>query len=157
MKQLGEILIEQFGVDSESVDEALSMQTENGRRIGELLVQQKKLTEDDLLQARSLQSGLKLMNTLPAEPASFFIDRVPIAFLKKYMMMPVATPEECFIALADPYFFQQLDDLMRILDWEGVKTVLTPQEEIYVAINTAYDMGSRDAANQVYSAKILKY
>ena len=149
MKQLGEILVEQFGVDPESIDEALSAQTETGRRIGELLVQQKKITEDNLLRARSMQSGLELLNTLPAEPASFFIDKVPIAFLKKYMMMPVATPEECFIALADPYHFQQLDDLMRVLQWEGVKTVLTPQEEIYVAISTAYDMGHHEAADQV--------
>ena len=59
MKQLGEILVEQFGVDPESIDEALSTQAENGRRIGELLVQQKKITEDNLLSARSMQSGLE--------------------------------------------------------------------------------------------------
>lgn len=149
MKQLGEILVEQFGVDPESVGDALHSQGESGRRLGELLVQQKKITEDNLLQARSLQSGLELMTTLPAEPDPFFIDRVPIGFLKKYMMMPVATSKECFIALAEPCYFQPLDDLIRVLQWEGIKTVLAPQEEIYVAINTAYDMGNRDAADQV--------
>ncbi len=149
MKQLGQILVEQFGVDPGSIGEALDSQVENGRRIGELLVQQKKISEDNLLKARSIQSGLDLRTTLPAEPDSFFIDRVPIGFLKKYMMMPVATSEECYIALAEPYYFQQLDDLTRVLQWDGIKTVLAPQEEIYLAINTAYDMGNRDAADQV--------
>jgi len=149
MKQLGQILVEQFGVEPESIGEALDSQVENGRRIGELLVQQKKISEDNLLHARSIQSGLDLLTTLPAEPDPFFIDRVPIGFLKKYMMMPVATSEECYIALAEPYYFQQLDDLTRVLQWDGIKTVLAPQEEIYLAINTAYDMGNRDAADQV--------
>jgi len=149
MKRLGEILVEQFGVEPESIGEALEAQVENGRRIGELLVQQKKISEENLLKARSIQSGLDLLTTLPAEPDSFFIDRVPIGFLKKYMMMPVATSEECYIALAEPYYFQQLDDLARVLQWDGIKTVLAPQEEIYLAINTAYDMGNRDAADQV--------
>ncbi|MCF6187470.1 MAG: type II secretion system ATPase GspE [Desulfobulbaceae bacterium] len=149
MKQLGQILVEQFGVDPGSIGEALDSQVENGRRIGELLVQQKKISEDNLLHARSIQSGLDLLTALPAEPDPFFIDRVPIGFLKKYMMMPVATSEECYIALAEPYYFQQLDDLTRVLQWDGIKTVLAPQEEIYLAINTAYDMGNRDAADQV--------
>jgi general secretion pathway protein E len=149
MKQLGEILIERFGVARESVDEALAGQAESKLRIGELLIKQKKITEENLIEARSLQSGLDLLHTLPAELTSFFIDRVPIAFLKKYVMMPVATPDDCFIAIADPYYFQQIDDLMRVLQWEGVKIILAPRDEIYVAIHTAYDMGNHEAADQV--------
>ena len=149
MKQLGEILVERFGVDQTSIEEALSTQPDNGRRLGEMLVQQKKISEESLLRARSFQSGLELRSTLPAEPDPFFIDRVPIGFLKKYMMIPVATPDECYIAMAEPHFFQQLDDLMRTLQWQGAQIVLAPQEEIYVAINTAYDSGSSDAADQV--------
>jgi general secretion pathway protein E len=149
MKQLGEIFVERFGVDPASIEEALSTQSDNGRRLGEMLVQQKKISEENLLRARSIQSGLELRATLPAEPDPFFIDRVPIGFLKKYMMMPVAMPDECYVALAEPHYFQQLDDLMRILQWEGASTVLAPQEEIFVAINTAYDSGSSDVADQV--------
>ena len=149
MKHLGEILVEQFGVDPDDIQDALTVQADNGRRLGEMLVRQKKISEEDLLRARSIQSGLELRTTLPAEPDPFFIDRVAIGFLKKYMMIPVATPDECYVAMADPHYFQQLDDLTRILQWDGIETVLAPQEEIFVAINTAYDSGSRDAADQV--------
>ncbi len=149
MKHLGEILVEQFGVDPADIRDALTVQADNGRRLGEMLVGQKKISEADLLRARSIQSGLTLQATLPAEPDPFFIDRVSIGFLKKYMMIPVATPDECYIALAEPQYFQQLDDLARVLQWDGIQTVLAPQEEIFVAINSAYDSGSRDAADQV--------
>ncbi len=149
MKHLGEILVEQFGVEPGDIQDALTVQADNGRRLGEMLVGRKKISEEDLLRARSIQSGLDLRITLPADLDPFFIDRVAIGFLKKYMMIPVATPDECYVAVAEPHYFQQLDDLTGILQWDGIQTVLAPQEEIFVAINSAYDSGSRDAADQV--------
>jgi len=149
MKHLGEILVEQFGVEPGDIEDALTVQADNGRRLGEMLVGRKKISEEDLLRARSIQSGLDLRITLPTDLDPFFIDRVSIGFLKKYMMIPVATPEECYVAVAEPHYFQQLDDLTGILQWDGIRTVLAPQEEIFVAINSAYDSGSRDAADQV--------
>ena len=149
MKPLGEILVEQFGVEPGDIQDALTVQADNGRRLGEMLVGQRKISEEDLLRARSIQSGMELRTTLPAEPDPFFIDRVAIGFLKKFIMIPVATPDECYVAVAEPHYFQQLDDLTRILQWDGIQTVLAPQEEIFVAINSAYDSGSRDAADQV--------
>jgi len=149
MKLLGEILVESFGLQEETVAGALEVQADKGGRIGEILIQQKKLSEDDLLHARSLQCGLELKLTLPPSPEPFFTDRVPIGFLKKFKMMPVATPDESYIALAEPLDFQQLDDLQRVLHWEGIKTCLAPHDEIFIAINTAYDKSNQGAAAQV--------
>ena len=149
MRFLGEILRETFGVTDESIDGALTVQREKGGRLGEILIQQRKITENDLLNARSLQCGLAIVNTLPSNLEPFFTQHVPIGFLKKFKMIPVATPEGSYIALADPFFFQQADDLQRILQWDGVKIVLAPQNEIFVAINSAYDVTRKDVADQV--------
>ena len=149
MKPIGEMLVESFGLEEEALAGALEVQAEKGGRIGEILVQQKKLSEDDLLHARSLQCGLELKMTIPPASDHFFTDRVPIGFLKKFKMIPVATPEESYIALADPFYFQQLDDLQRVLHWEGIKTCLAPHDEIFIAINMAYDKTSQGAADQV--------
>ncbi len=149
MMPIGEVLVESFGLEQEALAGALDVQAEKGGRLGEILVQQKKLSEEDLLRARSLQCGLELKMTIPPESDHFFTDRVPIGFLKKFKMIPVATPEESYIALADPFYFQQLDDLQRVLHWEGIKTCLAPHDEIFIAINTAYDKTSQGAADQV--------
>lgn len=58
-------------------------------------------------------------------------------------MMPVATPHEAFIALADPSYYQQLDDLQRVLNWDGIDTILVPEEEIIAAVNASYDRSSQ--------------
>ncbi|WP_035245028.1 type II secretion system ATPase GspE [Desulfogranum mediterraneum] len=149
MQRIGEILQEQFGLDEESLTAALEVKQEKGGKTGNILVQQQKITEEQLLEARSLQCGLSVVRELPKEIEPFFVERVPIGYLKKYKMIPVATSEESFVALAEPQFFQQLDDLKRLLDWEGMRVVLAPQNEIFVAINAAYDITSQGAADRV--------
>ena len=149
MKSLGQVLVEKYGLAQESLEEALSVQKEKGGRIGELLVQQKKISSSDLLKARSEQCGLTLLKEVPDNLDSFFTSRVPIQFLKKFKMIPVATPEESYIAIADPFYFQQVDDLQRVLNWEGIKPLMAPQEEIFKAINASYDKTSQDHADQV--------
>ncbi len=149
MKQLGQVLVESYGLTPESIVHALSVQKEKGGRLGEILVQQKAITSDILLEARGRQCGLDLLRQLPPSPDPFFTAKVPIHFLKKFKMIPVATPQESFIALSDPMYFQQVDDLQHILEWDGIRTVLCSQEEIFKAINSAYDRTSQDHADQV--------
>ena len=148
MKPLGEILIESFGVAAADIERCLELQREKGGRLGEILLQQKCISEADLLAARIRQCGLPVVKQLPREVDPFFTSRIPIHFLKKFKMIPVATPEKSYVAMAEPMFFQQLDDLLQILDWRGMEVVLAPQDEIFAAINTAYDLG-RDSADQV--------
>ena len=149
MQPLGEVLRQSFGVAEEAIEAALAVQREKGGRIGEILIQQRKIKENDLLAARSIQCGLDIVQTLPVHLDPFFVPKVPIGFLKKFKMIPVATPDASYIAMAEPFFFQQADDLQRILQWEGIRTVLAPQNEIFVAINAAYDMTRKDVADQV--------
>ncbi|MCL7487654.1 MAG: type II secretion system ATPase GspE [Desulfobulbaceae bacterium] len=149
MKLLGQILVESYGLAPENIEHALAVQKDKGGKLGEILVQQKALTSTELLDARSRQCGMELLKELPPNPDPFFTPRVPIHFLKKFKMIPVATPRESFIALADPSYFQQVDDLQHVLEWDGMKTVLAPQEEIFKAINSAYDRTSQDHADQV--------
>ncbi|WP_232363741.1 type II secretion system ATPase GspE [Desulfogranum japonicum] len=149
MEPLGSILRRTCGLSEDSLHAALETQKEKGGRIGEILVQLRAITEEDLLVARSEQCGLRLVTNLPVNIEPFFVKRVPIGYLKRFKMIPVATSERSFIAIAEPQYFQPLDDLARILEWDGIEVVLSPQNEIFVAINAAYDTTSQDAADQV--------
>ena len=149
MRLLGEVLQENFGVPPESIATALHLQKERGGRLGEILVQLRKISEHDLLSARSQQCGMEVLHTLPADFEPFFVPQVPIGFLKKFKMVPIAAPTGSFIAMAEPFHFQQLDDLQRRIQWEGIKTVLTSPNEVFVAIHAAYDKTRQEAADQV--------
>ena len=149
MKLIGEILMEQYGLSADTLSEGLKIQEEKGGRIGEILIRQKAISENDLLHALCIQFGLKFLANVPiAELRTDFTDTIPIQFLKKYSMVPVITANHSLIAMSDPLLFQPLDDLRLLLASEVMDVVLAPHSEILSAINYAYDM-SRDSAEQV--------
>jgi general secretion pathway protein E len=146
---IGEILREACDLSEESISEALRTQEEKGGRIGEILIQKGAITEADLLKALGIQFGLRALPAIATEEMDIsFAQVIPIQFLKKYRMVPVATPAASYIAVNDPVQFQPLDDVRLILGWDGTETVLASHSAILSAINFAYDMSS-DSAEQV--------
>ncbi len=70
--------------------EARRIKEEKGGRIGDILVQQKNISETQLLEALSTQYDLPYWPILPLDSIeSEFIEKVPIQFLKKYLMVPL--------------------------------------------------------------------
>jgi len=149
MKLIGEILAEACGLSEKAIASALRIQEKKGGAIGEILLQQKAISELDLLRALSIQFDLPLLSGIQTEDMSTnFTEKVPIQFLKKFKMVPLVIPDGTSIAVNDPLAFQPLDDLRLVLEWNGAKTVLAPHSAILSAINFAYDM-SQDSAEQV--------
>ena len=146
---IGEILKDVCNLQEEALAEALNIQEEKGGRIGEILIQQKIISEADLLKGLGIQFGLPLWSAISIEDMDAdFAQQIPIQFLKKYKMIPVAKPDRAYIAVNDPMLFQPIDDLRLILGWDGAEIVLASYSSILSAINFAYDM-SRDSAEQV--------
>ncbi|MCI5120480.1 MAG: type II secretion system protein GspE, partial [Candidatus Electrothrix sp. AUS4] len=96
MKPLGHILVDSFGLSEEEVEEAAALQVEKGKPLGEILLQQNKISAADLVQAIGQQYELEVRTELPPFPDPFFTDKVSIGFLKRFRMMPIATPDEAF-------------------------------------------------------------
>ena len=84
-KLLGEILIEDFGLQPAAIDEAVALQPESGRRLGEILLGMKTLTPAQLAAALGTQLGLDSLETIPADAGNGeLLELVPITFLKEY-------------------------------------------------------------------------
>jgi general secretion pathway protein E len=149
MKPIGQILSETCGLSEVVLAETLKVQEQKGGQIGEILIQQKAISESDMLKALSIQLDLPFFSDLSTEDLNTdFTEKIPIQFLKRYKMIPVFTTNEACIAVNDPLLFQPVDDLRLIFGWDGVKTVLAPCSAIFSAINFAYDT-SQDSAEQV--------
>jgi len=158
--RLFEILKDTAQVSDDDLAEVQKIQEEKGGKIGELLVKRKIITENQLLEALSIQYDLPFQATLALEGIrNDFTQRVPIQFLKKYMMVPLEnhrTREEGdpadrgggVIAVNDPSAIQPVDDLARLLGLEEFTLVLSTRDAILSVINLSYDM-SRDSAEQL--------
>jgi general secretion pathway protein E len=171
--QLSQILVDNYHLNEDVLAEARRIREEKGGNIGDILVQQKSISETQLLEALSNQYDLPYWPILPLENIeSEFIEKVPIQFLKKYFMVPLEyekpiTAANCgllprngtdadnqicppghIIAINDPLNFHALDDLVRIMGLTDFKLVLSGRETILSAINLQYDL-RRDSAQQL--------
>ena len=173
IQRLTDILKDKFGLNDEHLTEAERVRTETGGAIGQILVDQKNLSENHLLEALSIQNDIPFWTKLPFENTeSDFTQKVSIQFLKKYCLVPLEysqpinakdcglTPRQapqtddtrfpagCIIAINDPLNFQPLDDLVKTLGVTDYRVVLSTQEAIMAAINLQYDL-RRDSAEQL--------
>ena len=77
-------------VSDEAIAEITRLNAENGNVDGLLLLKKKVLTEEQLLAARAIQYGLSFMKDLPLDNINTeFADKVPIQFLKKFLIVPL--------------------------------------------------------------------
>jgi general secretion pathway protein E len=173
MSPLTDILTTRFGLDPETLASAMRIQEDKGGQLGEILLQQKAVSEVQLVEALSVQYDIPYWPKLPLNDIDTeLVTRVPIQFLKKHCMVPIncrrpvtamdcglnlSNPDDlskpvcaagCVIAVRDPLMFQALDDLVRILNIPEYQVVLATREVILSAINLQYDL-QRDSAEQL--------
>ena len=173
IQRLTDILKHKFGLNEDYLTEAQQVRSETGHHIGQVLVDQKNLSETQLLEALSIQYGMPFWSRLPFENTETdFTSKVSIQFLKKYNLVPLEysqpvsakdcglmpqndpqTQERkfspgCVIAINDPLKFQPLDDLVKAIGVTDYRIVLSTREAIVAAINMHYDL-RRDSAEQL--------
>ncbi len=171
--RLADILKDKFGLNEDHLAEAQRVRSETGNPIGQILIDQKNLSEVQLLEALSIQYGMPFWPILPFDNTeSDFTDKVSIQFLKKYNIVPLEysrpisakdcglTPQDdpqtettqfapgCIIATNDPLNFQPLDDLVKTIGIDDYRIVLSTREAIVSAVNLQYDL-RRDSAEQL--------
>ncbi len=171
--RLTDILKDKFGLNEDHLAEAQRVRSETGNSIGQILIDQKNLSEIQLLEALSVQYGMPFWPKLPFDNTeSDLTDKVSIQFLKKYHIVPLEysqpisakdcgmTPQNdpqtettqfapgCIIATNDPLNFQPLDDLVKTIGIDDYRVVLSTREAIVSAINLQYDL-RRDSAEQL--------
>lgn len=147
MEKIGEILINDCGLSVDALEKALEKQAEGGGRLGEILIKNGDVDEIDLLHALGKHFDMEVYKSLPADIQTDFAEKIPISFLKNNKMVPIDAGGEHYVAMNDPFLFQPLDDLHRLLDRQGRerRSVLVPAQPILNAINYSYDMTQSSA------------
>jgi general secretion pathway protein E len=145
-KPLGEIFRDEFGVPPEKIEEALQMQQNGGRRLGEILQGMKSITGETLGRALALQHRLPFLETLQAEPGSSeMLGILPISFAKEYRVFPMERRDgRLRLAVADPLDSRPLNDLAA-LTGDFIDIAVSTPEEILRAINRSYEHRAGEA------------
>ncbi len=141
--RLGEILVSNQIINEEQLQQALELQKENGKSLGRILVELGMVSESALTSILAQQIGLKYVDL-----GNFSIDLSAASLVeadvaRRNLLIPIAYNEsKLIVAMADPTNIFALDDI-RILTGLQIEPVVSTKEDILDAINR-YVRSDRD-------------
>ena len=137
-KKLGELLVEKALVTQEQLDEALEFQKDKGGLIGEILVELKYTTEDDIAKMLTAQYGFAYLPLSNYEIDQSLINLIPERVARQYCLIPIdKIGNNLTIAMSNPLNSQAVED-METLTSCSVQTFVSTASDIKQAIERYY-------------------
>lgn len=111
-KHLGELLVERGVINHEQIVMAMAYQKEHVGLFGEVLVQLKFATEEDIAQALTCQYGFPYLPLANYEIDKEVLSSVPHDVCRKFCLIPIdKIGKSLTVAMADPLNVNALDDV----------------------------------------------
>jgi type IV pilus assembly protein PilB len=123
--KLGEILVKWNVIDAKGLADALKYATENGKRVGESLVDMELCTEDDVAKALATQFDMAYVdlekNVVPKGASKLIPDKL----MRDYQVIPISRENgKLRIIIPDPLDLETLDLLRFRLDDKETKEIV---------------------------------
>ncbi len=140
-KRLGEILLEAGLIDEATLRVALTEQRRFGGHLGRVLVDMKKVVEEDLVAALSRQLAVPVIELDHIEIPQVVIELVPGEMAEAYSLIPFAQPMKFLdVAMGDPTNQTAIDEL-RVRTQLNVRTYLAGPKAMERALFRYYGRG----------------
>lgn len=143
-KQLGQILLDAGLIDEFQLKSALGYQKQWGGRLGKVLVENRFVTEDALVDAIHRQIGVPKVNLASTRIAEQVLGLIPENLCEKHNLLPIGAEGEAgkptetiVVAMADPTDLSAQDEV-RFLTGKKLKVVLASEGAILRAIRRYY-------------------
>ena len=136
--RLGEMLIERRQITQEDLDRALEIQRERSDKLGKILVDLGFIAMRDVLAALSAQLGVPLVGLDEAPPDAPEIQGISPRFMRQCLFLPIAMDDSSVtLAMADPLDFETISAVRGSCGLK-VRTALAAEQEILDAIDRFY-------------------
>src|SRR3989338_1274184 len=151
--KLGQLLVNNHLVTEEQLEKALELQKREGGRLGSNLVKLGFLSEEKLVAFLSKQYGVPAVNLAEYKVENTLTKFIPLEVAQKYSIMPVARVGATLtVAMVDPSNMFAIDDV-KFMTGYNVDPVVATESSIRQAITEYY--GQTDAIQTVvYSLKM---
>ncbi|WP_338630913.1 GspE/PulE family protein [Clostridium baratii] len=161
--RLGDILVKAGKITHAQLVDALRRQAIEGRRLGEILVEEKLVTEEDILTVLELQLDIERVNLDYIDYQDEAIRKVPENLCKQHNIIPFKIEgNNIHVAMSNPSNIMIADDIKLITGLNTVK-YLASEDDIKKAIESKYkkqyaekvarDLIEEEMANELESKK----
>ena len=114
--RIGDLLVEQKIISQNQLQEALAAQKKSGRKLGRVLVENGYVDEDRLLVLLSEQLDIPYVDLSRFELDPEIITRLPETLARRYRALVLkATPTGLLVGMGDPTDIFAFDELVRVL------------------------------------------
>lgn len=145
-RRLGDLLVDAKVITEEQLQDAL-IRKESGERLGDVLIRDHLVTEQTLIEVLEFQLGIPhvSLGQFPIDPD--IIQLVPKEIAKRYLLVPLRKEKnKLFIAMADPMDYFAIEEV-RMLTGFKVEPCIATKQDIYKTISKYYELqATMDAA-----------
>ena len=137
-KRIGELLLEKKLVTQKQLDEALKIQKKTGERVGDILIRQGVLSEEDFLATISEKLSIPKVNVDNLVIGPEVIRRVPVELAKKHRLIPILQiGGSLTVAMVDPLDLIAVEELKYHTGLEINRVIAVPSQ-VQKAISDYY-------------------
>jgi len=141
-KRLGEMLVSAKQISEAQLNQALQEQKMNGGRLGSKLVQLGYISEDDLINFLCVQYGVPAVNLNDFKIDEQVATLIPNDLINKYMTIPInRVGSTLIVATCDPTNISAIDDIKFITGY-NVEIVVASETMIKRTIEKLFDSSS---------------
>ena len=138
--RMGQLLLDAGYITSAQLDAALARQQETRHPLGQILCEQRAISEDTLLKFLGQQYGLATASPLPAAVDSQLATCMPRAWAERHAAVPLSkVGQRLTVALADPANVHALDEV-RFRTGLRVVPVIAMESDVRQRIQTLYSL-----------------
>ena len=148
-RRLGDLLVAERLITEDQLKQALSEQKGKTEKLGAILARLGFITEEQLIGFLSRQYGIPSITLNNIDVDAETLRLVPAPIARKYEVLPVKRIGGTLtLAMADPTNVFALDDVAFMTSLQ-ILPVVAPQAAIRAAIEKAYDAGQQSAMNEM--------
>ena len=137
-RMLGQVLIELGALTEEELEQALQIQGERNMRLGDVLVEMAFVQPEDLTRALAEQFDMELVDLESLEIPDEVIQMVPSELAHEHRIIPIEHEDDVLtVAMGDPLDLYTVDNLRFLVNCE-VKPVLATRTAIEEALAQYY-------------------
>jgi type IV pilus assembly protein PilB len=139
-RRLGDILLEECMLTEEQLKKALELQKKSDKRLGEILVEEGFVTEKDIIEVLEFQLGIPHVKLNKFFINPDIIQLLPEFLARKYCAFPIKKDGNfLMVALNDPLNVFAIDDIKMVTGLE-IQVAIASKKEIEDAIDRYYSV-----------------
>ncbi|WP_243385539.1 GspE/PulE family protein [Bacillus kexueae] len=141
--RLGDLLVQSRKITEEQLHQALQ-EKEQGQKLGDVLLQKGYITELQLVEELEFQLGIQHVSLYNYPFDTSLVKIVSKEFAKRNLVIPLKKESgKLYVAMADPMDYFAINDL-RLSTGFTIEPVIATKDDIYRSLNKLYDIEDFD-------------